>query len=328
MIENKTLSPLKVGLITVSSVWFLFSFHELFKAMVNINEFMQFEGGNSPVAFWIMITDYSGAIGLLARTTAGLLAVIAVVLYIRKGAATSSVMKFVRWILVAEAIYWLSLLLSGVWGMIPNEWAYPGIGAVTGVPALGLTFNMGFVIETGLPCIVESTLLPILLFKLIYELRPSRPQKNALKWGLIAGVAYIFVFWLDNTGNWLYTAFYSTKGIEYLTTYPENIFSFGLTVFGLLALVCFSAYFAKKSLIAERMYELDFRIIGALIVLLGLYFLWNYLTWMFFGRNQLWSDWYAWILGHNMNLWVLAIPLVGLPLMFPEPDPKRVSMEA
>ena len=54
---------------------------------------------------------------------------------------------------------------------------------------------------------------------------------------------------------------------------------------------------------------------GAIITLLGMYFLWNYLTWIYFGNNALWSDWYAWMLGHNMNLWVLAIPLVGLPLL-------------
>ncbi len=66
------------------------------------------------------------------------------------------------------------------------------------------------------------------------------------------------------------------------------------------------------------MEKLKLRTVGAIIVLLGLYFLWNYLTWIYFQSNQLWSDWYAWILGHNMNLWLLSIPLVGLPLLFEE----------
>jgi hypothetical protein len=42
------------------------------------------------------------------------------------------------------------------------------------------------------------------------------------------------------------------------------------------------------------------------------------LTWIFFGRDQLWSEWFAWFLGHNMDLWIIAIPLVGLPLLYSE----------
>ena len=29
-----------------------------------------------------------------------------------------------------------------------------------------------------------------------------------------------------------------------------------------------------------------------------------------------WSGWYAWFLGHNMDLWALSLPLFGLPLLF------------
>jgi hypothetical protein len=51
------------------------------------------------------------------------------------------------------------------------------------------------------------------------------------------------------------------------------------------------------------------------VTLFGLYYLWNYLTWIFFGNDQLWSDWYSLLLGHNMNLWLLSLPIVGIDLI-------------
>jgi hypothetical protein len=100
-----------------------------------------------------------------------------------------------------------------------------------------------------------------------------------------------------------------------LGAYPENLLSFILTLYGLSALVVFTAYFTGKSISAgaDSFEKFNLRPIGAIIVALGLYFLWNYLTWIFFGG---WSDWYAWFLGHNLDLWMLSLPLVGLPLLF------------
>jgi hypothetical protein len=136
----------------------------------------------------------------------------------------------------------------------------------------------------------------------------------AIKWGLITGTIYILVFWLSNTTMWASTI--TQKGTEYLTAYPENLLSFALTTIGLLALTVFTAYFTKKSVGTETVENLKLRTIGAIVLALGLYFLWNYLTWIFFGGDYLWSDWYAWFLGHNLDLWMLSLPLLGLPLLF------------
>jgi thiamine transporter ThiT len=106
------------------------------------------------------------------------------------------------------------------------------------------------------------------------------------------------------------------KGTGYLTSYPQNLLSFILTALGLLALAIYTAYFTKKSSGAETLQELNLKIVGVIILALGMYFLWNYLTWIFFGGDYLWSDWYAWFLGHNLDLWMLSLPLLGLPLLF------------
>jgi hypothetical protein len=152
------------------------------------------------------------------------------------------------------------------------------------------------------------------MFKLVFALKPDKPLKAAIKWGLIAGTLYVFVFWINNTCMWIATLM--VKGTGYLTAYPENLLSFALTTIGLLALAVFTAYFTKTSIGTETLEKLNLRTIGAIITVLGLYFLWNYLTWIYFGGDHLWSDWYAWFLGHNLDLWMLSLPLVGLPLLF------------
>lgn len=293
MAEPKLYSPLKIGLLVVSIVYFLFTLH----AMFTLSWIGEWEGLSEPLASWLFVTDISAIFFLVFRFLAGMIAVGAIIFYFaKKSLSAPTTLKILKWILVFEALYWVGLLMSGVWGVMP---------------ASGLQFNVGSLITTGIPCLVSSIAIPIALFKLASKLNPNKPMKGAIKWGLIAGTIYVFVFWLNNTGMWIVTVM--SRGTEYLTTYPENLLSFALTTIGLLALAVFTAYFAKKSAGTETLEKLDLRTLGAIITALGLYFLWNYLTWIFFGG---WSEWYAWFLGHNLDLWMLSLPLVGLPLLF------------
>lgn len=298
MTEQKFYSPLKIGFLLVALAYFLFTFH----AMFTLGWIGEWENLGSTLGFWIFITDISASFTLVFRFVASLIALAAIIFYFaKKGFSTLTTLKVLKWILVLEAIYWLGLLVSGVWGVLPAE--------LGGFSSVGI-----ILITTGIPCLVSATAIPIVLFKLASKLTLNKPAKDAMKWGLIAGTVYVFVFWLNNTGNWIATVM--GKGTGYLTAYPENLFSFGLTTVGLLALALFTAYFTKKSIGKVTLEMLKLKTLGAIIVALGLYFLWNYLTWIFFGRPELWSGWYAWFLGHNLDLWVLSIPLVGLPLLF------------
>jgi hypothetical protein len=103
------------------------------------------------------------------------------------------------------------------------------------------------------------------------------------------------------------------QGFGYLTAYPQYLLSFVLTVFGLLTIALFTVYFAKKSIGSYDVNQIGYRTVGGILLALGVYFLWNYLTWIYFGG---WNEWYAWFLGHNLDLWLLSLPLVGLPLLF------------
>jgi hypothetical protein len=304
MAEPKFYSPLKIGLLIVTLAYFLFTFHAMF-TLAWIGEWEN-PGGSALGSFWIFVTDISASIGLVFRFIASILAVAAIIFYFaKKSVAAPTTFKVLRWILVLEAIYWLGLLVSGIWGVLPSQLGGFGDGGAE------LQFNFSLLITTGIPCLVAAIAIPIALFKLASELKPNKPLKGAIKWGLIAGAVYVFVFWLNNTGIWIVTA--TSEGTDFLIGYPENLLSFGLTTIGLLALALFTVYFAKKSIGTETLETLKLRTLGAIMVALGLYFLWNYLTWIFFGG---WNSWYMWFLGHNLDLWVLSLPLAGLPLLF------------
>jgi hypothetical protein len=140
------------------------------------------------------------------------------------------------------------------------------------------------------------------------------------------------VFWLINTSIWEGVVWggVNQKGIEYLTANPENLLSFIITVFGLLALVIYSSYFTKKSSGTETLQDLKFRAIGGIVLALGMYFLWNYLSWVILAGDK-WNNWYAWFLGHNMDLWMLSLPLIALPLLFyksPKQPPKDLQQDS
>ena len=313
MTETKSVSPLRLGVFVAALIWFLFSFHELFKAFVNINEYALFVG---PSSTWILITDISGVIGLVVRTIASLIAVLGLALYLFKSPSKASLMKILKTVLVLEAIYWLSLLISGIWGVLPAA-----IGGIGSAGDSGVSFNLVFLVNTGIPCLVEAVALPIALIKLFFALNPNKPQNAVVKWGLITMAVYVIVFWLNNTCNWLTAALYHGSGI--ILDHPANIFSFALTAFGLLGLALYALYFTKKSVGIASLGKVDWQKVGTIVVILGLYFDIIYVMWLLLGSVGGWNEWYAWFLGHNMDLWLVALPIAGLPLLFKQKSDEK-----
>ena len=300
MTEHKSVTPLKVGLLIVVASYFLFTLHAMFT--------LQWWGEwniNGHFNFGVFITDISALPGLVVRLIGSLIAFVAVALALtKKGLPQSSAYKLLKIVLFLEALYWLSLLPSGIWGVLPT--------------ARG--FSLSFLASTGLPCTVASITIPISLFALVKNLGLNKPQKAAIKWSMIAGIFYILALWLNNSGMWIVTVM--QKGFGFVLSAPQYLVSFSATLVGLLALAIYTAYFAKKSMGTEQVQSLSFGTIGAILTALGVYFLWNYLTWIFFGG---WNQWYAWILGHNLDLWMLSLPLVGLPLLFYVKSPKQTN---
>ena len=296
-------TSLKVGLFAVTVAYFLFNLHTLF-TLEWIGEWARTPGVFNTIQF---IEDINATIGNIARFVGSIVAFVAMTYYFAKRRfSRGRSFLIVRTVLVFEAVYWFGLLASGA----------SGVFRVFTMP-LGLTFSLGYV----LPAILEATVIPISLLILAYSLSPTKSMKNIIKWSLISGTVLVFVYWLLNTGIWALVI--PVKGTEYLTTYPYMMVAFLSTAVGLFALTVYSAYVTKKLAGTESLQDLNLRPVGAIILGLGLFYLWNYLTWIFFGGDHIWSSWYAWFLGHNMDLWMLSLPLVGLPLLFSSRRPKE-----
>jgi len=299
-------SPLKIGFLIVAVAYFLFTFHAMF-TLSWIGEWESFDGSLRSIIF---AEDVSAAIGVAFRLVASAVALGGVILYfVRKGLPTHSIKNLLRLVLFGEAIYWLGLLTTAVL-TLTSTFGFT-IWRVNGhISTLPLFVSL---LIYEIPLLIESIVIPAVLFKLSNELKANKPAKQAIKWALIAGTVYVLVFWLTSTAIWVSTVL--RQGIQYLTAYPENLLSFTLTTFGMLALTIFTAYFTKKSLGTENGEKLEIQTIGAIITTLGLFYLWNYLSWVFFGKPETWSYWYLWFLG-NLNLWLISIPMLSLPLLF------------
>jgi hypothetical protein len=295
MTERKMDWSLRVGFLLVSSALFSYMLYEFVNGFIN--------RGPLEILF-IYLTDIPQGIGMAFRTAAGLIGVITVMFYIvRKDLSKSEALMAIRLAVFFEAIYWLSFLMSGILGLY---------GFTTYSSSLSAQIS-GFV-ENTLPCLFQSIALTAVLVKLFLELSPKKSARGAIKWGLISGTMYVFVFWLNNTGNWIATII--DKGMDYIILYPANLLSFLATSVGLLLLGLYAAYFTKKSIGVDTLEKVNIHTAGIIVTLVGVYFLGHYVMWLFLGSVGGWGTWYAWLLGHNLDLWAMALPFLGLPLLF------------
>jgi hypothetical protein len=269
---------------------------------------------NPTLRFDIYIEDITAFVGMVFRFAGGIIAMGAVLFYFSKNLVPSrqSTFKILRWVLVFEGIYWLGLLTTAIIGVQQTI-------APMGHPSL-MTLLNNFALSTG-PVVLESIAVPVVLFILAAKLNPNKPDHPVIKWSVITGAVYVVVFWVLNATMWITVL--QNSGSAYITSYPANLVSFIITEIGLLALAIYAVYFAAKSASVASWQELNLRGAGVIITALGMYFLWNYLTWIFF--NPPWSYWYAWFLGHNLDLWILALPMFGLPLLFAGKSPEKPS---
>ncbi len=287
---------LKVGLLAVAVSWFVFTFYQFVSGLSNYSSNMR---------WYIALTEILGSVGLGFRTAAGLVSVLSIFSYFfAKNIGKLEALMAVRIVLALEATYYaITFVPSAFFGVGPSPFSN--------------TYGQlaGNLVANFFPCLVAGLLIPIALIVLYTKLTLNKPT-NFVKWSLIAGTTYIVVFWFMNTCNWIYAVMY--KGFDY-ALYPLNALSFLVTTVGLLGLAFYAGYLTMKSSIVQSWRALDFRKIGRITTLVGLYFLGIYLLWIFAGSVGGWSPWYAWFLGHNVDIWAMTLPIVGLPIMLSRP---------
>ena len=128
------------------------------------------------------------------------------------------------------------------------------------------------------------------------------------------------MFWFNFSMSWAgtmvpYGRSEQNYGINFLTK-PANLVSFGVTVFGLLAIATFGLMTTLPA-IRKQSTKLNARRIGAVIFALGGYFLFNmfyyYLTGGYEANSSVWYE----VIGplHNPYFWCLALVFLGFAVM-------------
>lgn len=275
----------KVGLFLVALSWFSYT---LYRFSISITE------------QYVSFTDVPGTVGLGFRSAAGFMAVVTILFYlVKRGLSASEASMSVRWVVIFEAIYFLCFIPSAIWGL------------ATVIPG----YSRGLlIVSTGLPCLMETIVIPAVLAKVFFELSPKKSARDLTKWAWISGTAYLFVFWFNYTMQWI--AALIDKGVSFVVLHPINAFGFSLTVVGLLLLTLFAAFSFRRALWKENLMGVDLKRIGVVAIAFGLYFDLTLLLWILFGSVGGYNMWHTFFVYHNVDLWCLTLPLAGLPLLF------------
>jgi hypothetical protein len=314
MAEQKVFTPLKIGLLAVAIVYFAFALHSLF----TLSWIGEWETMPQAIRTTIFVEDISATACLAFRFAAGIIALAAVVTYLtNKKLAKTTFYKLLRVIVIFEGVYWLGLATTA-------GYSVQALLRLISIHA-SISNLLNSLLLSAIPTVLEAIILPIFLFVLAFKLNPNKPLKGQINWAFITGTLYIVVFWLINTGEWISVIRRPNLGLQYLWTvlvdtgkyefHPEHLVSFVATVAGLLALAIYAGYSTKKNWKSQSLQEIKVRQVGVILLCLGLYFVWNYFSWITFA-GTVWNSWYAWFLGHNLDLWMIVLPLLALPLLF------------
>ncbi len=275
----------------------------LFIVVLTLLTFTLYQSGRAIFSFdpELAFTDLPGVVGLGFRTVEALIALTTLLFFLSKRdlSQTETAATF-RWLILLEAVYWLFFLPSAIWGL---EYSTPFYS------------QEFFIIETGVPCLVEGIVMPTVLLVFFFKLGQNKHAQDAIKWGLISTAATIFVIWFNYTAQWWSEIF--LQGVGFLGQYPLYTFEFFLTVTGLLLLAVYAAIYAKNHSSAQSIDDLNLQKAGIIITALGAYFAFIWLASALFGdmSSGRLTVWPAFSGGHNMDLWLAALPLAGVPLM-------------
>ena len=304
-------SLVKAGLSIVLCSWLVYTVYWFFKVISWVPQAFTYP-------FLIdIILEGAGTLGLSFRIGAGLAAILAMVNFL-KGKEVSRVVKLVGFAVVLEALYFLCFIPSAVFGFQAGFGLSGGHTLNSGQPG-----GLWFIVETGIPTLVESIIMPASLLKLRSKLIPaSKSHKETVKWACIAGVSYLIVFWLTYVTQWIatfiqpesYASTYPGYGMKYILDHPLNMFSFILTSVGLLLLTIFFLWSALPT-IRDPAAGLNLRRVGITLTLLGGYFITIITFFRIFGPVGGPSIWIIFFMYSNADLWCVVLPALGIPMI-------------
>lgn len=270
--------------------------------------------------WWWIILYYgsegvTGSVAIVLRAFAGAFAVYAAALFWRKkDTDIVAVRKNAARALLLEAGFFLFLIPSIIAAIAYNS---------TNLYLFYFDHTPGLLLIYGtvIPCTAIVIGVPPLLLKLRAAIKASAPIQEIIKWTCLTGVAYLFVvFWFNYCMLWLgvtvpYPRAYQQYGLDFIMQ-PLNLLSFSLTVVGLFALAA-AALATTFPAIQKQAGGVNLTRAGAVMVTFGGYFVFNiayfYLTGGYSAHPSVWYEVIS--PGHNANLWVVALILLGVPMI-------------
>jgi hypothetical protein len=279
-------------------------------------------------SWWWMVLFYgsegvSGSISIISRAVAGAFALYAAFLYWRKkDPRMPRIRKSASIALLLEAVFFLALIPSIIAAFAYNLTS-------ENLFYFGHTPGVLVIYGTLIPILAIVLVVPPLLLKLRAVVKRDASQQEVVKWICLTGVAYLLVvFWFNYCMLWLgetvpYTLVYEEYGLNFVLQ-PANLLSFGLTVFGLLA-IAVATLVTTLPAIKKEVMEPNFTRIGAILVAFGGYFIFHlfyyYLTGGYSAHPSVWYEVVSPL--HNPNLWTIALAFLGVPVLIYGKTSKR-----
>jgi hypothetical protein len=262
-------------------------------------------------------------VGVIARNIGIVLAIVCAAMYFSK-AHMSRIRSVLAAAIVMEAVYLISI--------IPTAWVGPNVG------------DSVLVYEATIPSVFEAIFVPIPLFILAYRLWREGKPGTVARWGCISGVMYIFAIWIRFLMQWVATIIqtpvytnppgvnpsnffgFPSHGWSYLLNFPLNMLGFILTAVGLPLVAVYLLYYSMPA-IRNLGAQVPTRKVGLALILVGAWFMieffFLYALPGYVGAKSIWATFFT---GHDVDLWMLGLPIVGIPLLFrsdSKPMPKQ-----
>jgi hypothetical protein len=302
------------GLFIVLSIWLAFTIYWVIKLFASLPDI--YAPGYDPFGklyFSSTMSLFFLCVGENLRMVGATLSIVAAAKYFRNG-WTHSLSKLLCAIVALEAVYLFSI--------IPTAWVGPDVGDFVLVP------------EATIPSVFEAIFVPIPLLMTAIRIRWPKPGA-AMRWAAISGVMYVFALFVRFSGQWiatfiqtpLYTTFFGgfpAHGFSYVLNFPLNMFSFLLTVVG-LPLIALYVLSISLPVIRKKIALPNLQHVGLALTLIGAYFMITYFILYAFpaayiGEKSLWGSFFT---GHNLDLWMIVLPVLGVALMFSDANKSK-----
>lgn len=284
--ENQSAWVFKTSLFFVALAWFSFTMYKFGATVLNLTD--------------VPVTDMPGSIGFGFRASASFIALSVSMFYLAKRSLSpTELVTSLRWVIALEAVYWLLFLPAGFWGFNFQSVLYS---------------REFFIIEAGLPCLLQAVLMPTVLMILFFKLSPTKSSVKAMQWALVALASYLFVFWFNYTSQW-WSEIY-LHGTDFILSSPRYALEFILTAVGLLLLTVYAAAYARNSFKLKTLNDFNIHKVSIVLTALGLYFDVLLALWFLFGSSAILTVWPTFAVLHNVDLWMATLPLIGLLLFF------------